>query len=479
VKYESEIGKGFNRWSEGQYTEGQEKALSNFSDLFILNSGSYRSGKTEILCRAGIRHILTFQGAKLGVFRAHLASLKKSTLLTFLQLIHPSWVKSWSNTDLVMELINGSKVSFIGADFPDRLGSIELTMALIDEAAEVSEEAITMIQGRLSGHLERPTNYGGLPSNLREYVDATLGIRQTWLACNPKSSNHPLYKTYIKDQKPGHKIYSSNSLANVNLPENYLVQNLAAYVRDGFDIAWVRDQVRAIRSGEAPADGLHLKDYLNPLGQRNLLGLWVALEGAVYNLDEARHLLGKVPEGWLDSGKCFAGVDFGFHNPRVIVAKRYQAPSELGFKTAYAAVDYWRGKEATGEDLLNALRALVDRWAIETLVLPHDRPDLFKLARNEFGSNSLRKAKTNVLSGILTTSEFINSGRLIFLKTTDDPEAPNNHALAWEEMTGYEWGKDKNGNYQDEPVKKNDHYPDALRYLVHTLENRRRGLADE
>ena len=462
MKYNSIIGSGFNRWSQGSYTPGQIQAINDFDSLFILLSGSYRSGKTELLARTIIRHLVLFPNSKGGVFRAHLASLKKSTLLTILELIHPSWLlngdEGWSNTDLVAKFINGSKLSFIGADFPDRLGSIELTIAGIDEASEVGTEAITMIQGRLSGSLEIPKNFDKLPLESQKYIKGTLDIRQTILACNPKSTSHHLYETFVKDPKPGHKIYTSNSIANINLPENYLIQNLSAYIKDNKSLDWVKEQISLIRSGSVDFNGLHLKPYLTPLGQRNLLGLWVALEGAIYSLDESRHYLDTVPDDWKPTGENHAGVDFGFHNPRIVILSEYRNASG---DPCFATTGYWhmiQGQGSTEDDMLSALDSL--KWG--RCYMPHDRPDILKKARQRFGVSSIRRAKTKVFDGISTVASFINQGRLVFLK------APNSE-LFWDEMTGYEWKQNKEKDFIDEPVKKDDHYPDSLRYPLHSM----------
>lgn len=462
IRYDHLIGSKHSRWNEGEYTPKQIEAFYDFESSFILLSGSYRSGKTEILARSAIRHCLVFPNAKVGIFRAFLASLKKSTLLTILELIHPTWLADWSNTDLVARFINGSTISFIGADTPDKLGSIELSMACIDEASEVSEESVTMVQGRLSAPLVLPPNFDSLPEHLQEYARKTIEIRQTFLACNPKSTSHVLYQKFFKDPKPGHKAYVSNSIANTNLPVNYLVQNLSAYVKDNKSLDWVKEQILKIRAGEADPDGLHLLPYLTPIGQRNMIGKWVALEGAIYDLDESRHLLESAPSDWVPTGKHICGVDFGFHNPRISVLKEYTRIINNIQEKCYAVVDYWKDTNSTGDDLIAALDKYQEIYNWSQTFLPHDQPGIYKKARAKFGASKLRKAKTSVFSGISTVSSFINRDRLVFLKKPG-------HELCWDEFTGYEWKKDKNGDFLDEPVKKNDHFPDSVRYALYTL----------
>jgi hypothetical protein len=59
-------------------------------------------------------------------------------------------------------------------------------------------------------------------------------------------------------------------------------------------------------------------------------------------------------------------------------------------------------------------------------------------------------------------SRFINSFRFIILSTARKAD------LAWGELTGYQWKVGKDGEQLDEPLKKDDHFPDAFRYGVFT-----------
>lgn len=469
MKYDHLIGLGFNRWSEGEYTPGQTQAFLDFNNSFILMSGSFRSGKTELGARAVIRHAYFFPYSKCGVFRQHLASLKKSTLLTVLELIHKSWVADWSNSDLILTLKNGSTIVFMGADFADRLGSIELTYAFIDEATEVHEQSLDMIQGRLSGQLKLPSNVDSLPDDSQAYLNSTLDKRQTILACNPKSTSHYVYKRFIDKPKPGHICYTSNSISNPNLPEVYLVNNLSAYVRPGHDRKWVVDQVLKVRKGEAPSDGMHMLTALTPFGQRNLLGQWVAMEGAIYEMDEPHHViesLQSLPDGWSAAKSHIICGDFGFHNPRLAVLSVHNVRTATGTQDGYIFIHGWHEKNSVPDSLVTEVVNLKERFNLRNCYLPNDQPGIKRTVRKSTSNSFVKTVKMAVAPGINVVSRFINQHLFLFLRSAPDFD------LAWAEMSGYQWMEEKStgesGTFKDQPVKENDHYPDAFRYGIYS-----------
>ena len=406
---------------------------------------------------------MVFRGARFGVFRAKLKSLKQSTLRTVLELVSPESVADWNNSDLVLRFVNGSEMFFLGCDFPDRIGSIELSGALIDEAHEISEESFGMIVGRLSTQITYEPEYlddVGL-GHLKEYAQNHQKVRQTLLACNPKSKGHWLYRDFIDPETrlPGRAFYSSNTITNRNLPDAYLEQNLAQYARPGTTEEEIRELIHRIREGKDPQDGLHLVPKLTPFGQRNLLGLWVALEGAIYSIDPETHY-SKVPE-WVGLPlKYWAGVDFGFHHPRIVVAAQY--PGLL------VTLGYWGAKDVGPDELIDALVQMSDDFGLDGVFFPHDQPGVVEKARKVLGSSKVRKADNKVLSGIGTVQVGLNRGSLLIgPQLSSFPE--RHRTLALRELEGYSWKRDREGNWVDEPDKVDDHFPDALRYLCHSL----------
>jgi hypothetical protein len=463
--YNHLIGAGMDRWQSGSYTPGQIALMSDYSSPSILYSGAYRAGKTEICAREAIRHSLAFRGARFGVFRAKLKSLKQSTLRTVLELLPPELVEDWNNSELLLRLTNGSEMFFLGCDFPDRIGSIELSGAFIDEAHEVSEESFGMIVGRLSTPLQYEPEYleaVGL-EHLKEYAQDHQKVRQTLLACNPKAKGHWLYRDFIDEDTrlPGRTFYSSNTITNSNLPDSYLLQNLAQYARPGTTEEEIRELVFRIREGKDPQDGMHLVPKLTPFGQRNLLGLWVALEGAIYTLDPRVHYL-DVPQWAGLPQKYWAGVDFGYHHPRIIVAAQYSCG-------LLQTVGYWGGKNSSPDELVGALEQLNgDFGGIDGIFFPHDQPGIVSKARKILGSHKIRKADNKVMSGIGSIQVGINRGSFLIGPQLSS-FSEDHRSLAIKELEGYSWKRSRDGQWIDEPEKVDDHFPDAIRYLGHTL----------
>lgn len=469
MKYNHLIGQGFARWYSGEYTEAQIEALSDFDNSFILLSGSYRSGKSEIASRLALRHAMVFPGSKVFIVREHLTSIKKSTLRTFLQLVHPDWVADWSNTSLTMRFHNGSEVAFLGCSDPDKIGSIEASLIFVDEAHEISEESFGMLQGRLSAKLSLPADIDKIVPEYREYAKGVVDNNQMFLACNPKSKGHWLYKHFIENPKPNHKCYTSNSISNGNLPVNYLLNNLAAYVRDGkkYGIDFLKDAISKIRKGLKPSNGLHLMSVLNTQGQRNLLGQWVAAEGLIFSLDERDHWISLEKYREITDGRVpryYGAVDWGFQNPRIVVTEYYK---EIDL---HIVVKFWSKSGETPDEMISEMERMSDEFGIEKWFLPPDQPGLIKKAkRSSISAFSVKKAANAVLPGIdAVYTRFLHRKLLIL---NDGSEVSK---LCWEETSGYEWATNRDGERTDKPVKARDHFPDAIRYLIYSLDRKKR-----
>lgn len=124
----------------------------------ILYGGSAGSGKTTLGVAFIIMSALKYPGTRYAIARSRLSVLKNTTIKTFIDM-----AKEWNIEHLIdynlflnnIKFKNGSEILLLDlflypsdADF-NRLGSLELTAVLIDEAAEISERAYTILKTRI------------------------------------------------------------------------------------------------------------------------------------------------------------------------------------------------------------------------------------------------------------------------------------------------------------------------------------------
>jgi PBSX family phage terminase large subunit len=206
---------------------------------------------------------------------------------------------------------------------------------------------------------------------------------------------------------------------------------------------------------------------------RNILGRWVAADGAVYDCyDPDKHVVkwADLPEMQWYIG---VGVDHGTTNPTHAVMVG------LGVDDVLYAVDEWRyapsSKEArwTNVQLSQGLRT----W----LAGPHhpsDDPDAppkvtapvivdqaaadYRVQLKHDGLTTYGAVK-DVLYGIRTTSALFGADKL---KISD--RCPG----LMKEIPGYVWDTKATNEGKDQPIKLNDHGVDSLRYCLTSTERK-------
>lgn len=130
--------------------------------------------------------------------------LHDSTLATFLELTRTGGVlRSFNKTDMVAELVNGTKILFRSADEPDRLRGVNLGWFVLDEGALCSVETWLILLARLR---ESPG--------------------RAWVCTTPRGYDW-LYETFVKSQSPDYEVIRSSTRDNVFLPSSF-VERLAS-----------------------------------------------------------------------------------------------------------------------------------------------------------------------------------------------------------------------------------------------------------
>lgn len=120
--------------------------------------GAMGGGKSRALCEEVFDWMLEYPGIMVPIFRQVHTHITSSTRKTFLEQVLPKElrarkdlvrIKNSGSDDLVEFLWNGSQVHFVGLDNPGKWFSTEIGAVAFDEAHEISEDDVLLLNARL------------------------------------------------------------------------------------------------------------------------------------------------------------------------------------------------------------------------------------------------------------------------------------------------------------------------------------------
>lgn len=210
-------------------------------------------------------------------------------------------------------------------------------------------------------------------------------------------------------------------------------------------------------------------EYTGMWYKRYILGLWVAAEGAIYDMfDEALHVAGKVPPG-ISILQHWIGVDYGTLNPTVFLLMGQGTDGVLYI------LDEWRydsaehgGRQKTDAQYSKDFKGWVSDHMIDPRwIFVDPSAASFRAQLRQDGVRHIAEASdvgqfNTVTDGLRRTGSLFGAQRLRILK----------HCKGLiREIQGYCWDSKAQERGEDEPLKVADHGPDALRYLVNGTHN--------
>lgn len=365
-----------------------------------LFSGGVRSGKSVALCWALFRQAC-IPNNEVILIRKTYKSLKLSTLVTLLSGATPIMPKNTyvlNKAEGTIKVNNGGVIYCMGMDEPSRIRSINAGSIFVDEASEFNQEEYDELLRRLSN---------------------PVGSRQIYLATNPGTPSHFLYKRFFLTNSINRKVITVSSLENTALPQDYI----------------------DITLGEM--DEQNKKRFVE--------GLWINFDGMIFaNFDRNKHVVKLNPKEIYE--EYFLAVDWGQTHPSamLLVGKN---------KDRLYVLEEFYLKDPSLNTLRDTIQKYYNKYAGITLLYDPSAKILFNELAN-VGIN-LKKANNDVNGGInrvRTKLEIRNDSSDIVINTTC--------TNLCREFESYQYKPDS------EIVKKtNDDLLDCLRYIVNEVDD--------
>tara|TARA_R100001443_G_scaffold2640_5_gene8660 strand:+ start:2752 stop:4065 length:1314 start_codon:yes stop_codon:yes gene_type:complete len=204
-----------------EFTPKQSTAIRHLFDnetSEVLFGGGAGGGKSYIGCAWIIYSCIKYKGIRCLIGRSKLDNLKKTTLNTFFEICKEWGLKSNKDYQFnagsnIITFFNGSEVMLKDLfHYPsdanyDSLGSLELTMAFVDECNQITQKAKAILSSRI-----------------RYKLDEHNLIPKLFMSCNPAKNwvYNEFYLPYKQSALPKHrKFVQALASDNIHISKHY------------------------------------------------------------------------------------------------------------------------------------------------------------------------------------------------------------------------------------------------------------------
>lgn len=271
------------------------------------------------------------------------------------------------------------------------------------------------------------------PESIIDMIDTRLSCpwSQAYATMNPTFPTHKV-KQWIDAAKAGDKNYYE---MHFKLEDNTFLG---------------RDYVERIRNS---LSGVFYK--------RNYLGEWCLAEGAIFDFfDRSVFVLRKPPAA---AEYFIAAIDYGASNPFacLVIGVSTGQYTQMGKKLWVEDEYYWNPKQThrqkTNDEFCKDVVAFLEPYFVKQLYIDPSAA-AFKVDLRRAGLTPV-DANNEVLDGIQMMTSEMQKGNLFVLDRCKN---------LIREIETYVWDKKASEKGDDEPMKRDDHAVDALRYAIAT-----------
>ena len=375
------------------------ECIKNENPKILICSGAKRAGKTWILIYAFIGHVAKYEnkGYSFILGGTNQASIRRNVLNDLedvlgqeIRLSKDNHFKLFGNKIYVFDGAN--------ADSYKKVRGFTAYGAFLNEATTLHDSFVKEVISRCSGE------------GARIYMDT-----------NPENPTHTVKVDYV--DKDG------QMLSNGQL-------NIKAFNFTLYDNTFLNKEYVESIEASTPTGMFY---------DRDILGIWVASEGVVYqDFNKDIHYIKEVNTGFK---KYFVGVDFGWEHYGSMVVMG------LGLDNKYYLLKEYAYQHKDIDEWINIAKDIIKEYGSINFYCDTARPDYI----NKLKVNGIRaiNARKEVLEGISTIATLFKTNKLLILEDNVD--------IFKTEIYNYVWAKGK-----DEPIKSSDDVLDSLRYAIYT-----------
>ena len=321
---------------------------------YVLNSGGVGSGKTYSICLKA-QELCQLNPGIFGLIGAQTYPLlRDTTLREFLNIVPPEIIKSYNKTEQHFRFVNGSEVIFRSFDDPNKLKSLNLGFAGIEEMTDTTEEIFKMLRTRM--------RQKGMPGCI-------------FGATNPGTFGNWVYKYFIETPIANSEVIYSISADNDYLPQEYL------------------DDLRELKKSNP--------EYY----ERMVMGKWGALEGLIYMLSMDQRI-DELPDK-RKIHRWIAGLDFGHDHPTAMCIFGIREETYYQYEELYQ-------RKLSASDIIKEVQKKLEEYDIDIIYCDSSRPEIIEdLQRAGIPAESAIK---DVFDGIMHVKGMIGDKRLFINK---------------------------------------------------------------
>lgn len=440
-------------------------------------SGGYANGKSTALVIKLLGILKDYPGCDALLGRSTRTKLEQTTKKVFFKWCpKDSIAKMPTRDNPTCVLKNGSKITFGyvrqegkggGSDTTSNILSATFDVIAIDqvEDPEISFKDYMDMFGRLRGN----TAYRGTDLTM-----PVVGPQWLLLACNP--TRNWVYRKIVKPLM----LYLKSGIVS----EDLLIDEDGRVLVDLFN-------------GDTSENAFNLTEtfmkslkasHKGAMGKRFISGMWEAYEGLIYpDFDLTKHVIRHSEvERYFREGimefyypEFLEGFDYGIASPschilsytdpygNIILCDGHYEPTTTVSKTAkriQSVRKHWG--LALDRPIDGADPAIFKRTTSGKDVVGKSVAELFA----ECGV-PMRRGNNNKMNGITKINEYMdidNARRNPFTGQWGSPRMFVSDKLTWfvDEVSDYYWKKSPTGEYEDEPIDRNDHAMDATKYMM-------------